>query len=142
MPNPTPSELKKRLASDGFEIYRTTADAVQLADRVRDNLIMDSGVSAVVGGALSVRFITKAQASEFPGESGEQLFERARQLGAGAVSAGYGEVRTSVVPVHDPGDRARVLDTWYEVVFEKAVNDADLLDQLRYALSLPKSATR
>ncbi len=86
MPNPTPSELKKLLSNAGFEIYRTAGDRVELADRVRDNLIMDSGVSVLAaGGELVVRFITRAQASEFTGESEEQLFERARLMGAGAV---------------------------------------------------------
>jgi len=45
MPVPTPAELKKALTAEGFEIYRTTGDRILLADRVRDNLIMDSGVS-------------------------------------------------------------------------------------------------
>ena len=143
MPNPTPSELKKLLSNAGFEIYRTAGDRVELADRVRDNLIMDSGVSVLAAsGELVVRFITRAQASEFAGESEEQLFERARRMGAPAVGSGYAEVSTRAVPVHDPGDRARVLDTWYEVAFEKRVPEDSLTDQIGYALSLPKSATR
>jgi hypothetical protein len=143
MPKPTPTELKKLLASAGFEIYRTTGDRVELADRVRDNLIMDSGVSVLAADEdLVVRFITRAQASEFAGESEQQLFERARRMGAAAVGSGYAEVSTRAVPVLDPGDRARVLDTWYEVAFERGVAEENLTEQIGYVMGLPKSAIR
>ncbi len=62
---PTPSELKKTLIAQGFEIYRTSPDQVSLADRVRDNLLMDAGVGVRVQ-ELSVRVVFKAQASDFP----------------------------------------------------------------------------
>src|SRR5262249_41968999 len=46
MPSVTPSELKKQLIAAGLEIFRVQGNRVHLADRVRENLIMDGGVSA------------------------------------------------------------------------------------------------
>jgi hypothetical protein len=47
------------------------------------------------------------------------------------------------VPVRDPGDASKTLDTWYEVAFERAVADEDeLMQELAYALALEKTASR
>lgn len=144
MPGPNPQELKKLLLSEGFEIYRTLGDRVLLADRVRDNLIMDSGVSAVTReDGLAVRFVVRAQAMEFPGETPESLFAHARRAAADAPARGYVEHSIAVIPIHDPGDRERVLDTWYEVAFERPVADVlELCAELRAAFGWPKVATR
>ncbi|HKY35821.1 MAG TPA: hypothetical protein VJN18_07780 [Polyangiaceae bacterium] len=140
---PTPSELKKTLLARGFEVYRTLDDQVVLADRVRDNLIMDSGVAARFGGAFSVRFTVRAQASDFPSVSADDLFERARACAAPALDRGYAEVGVAEVPVRDPGDATQTLDTWYEVSFERSVASEDELEQeLRYALGLEKTVNR
>lgn len=126
--------------AQGFEIYRTVGDQVVLADRVRDNLIMDSGVAAVAGDALRVRLVAKVQSSTFPGEDEGQLFARARGVVADASDRGYSEAETKVVEVKDPGDSSRTLDTWYEVAFEREVDSEDALtDELRYALGLEKT---
>jgi hypothetical protein len=136
---PTPSELKKTLIAQGFEIYRTSPDQVSLADRVRDNLLMDAGVGVRVQ-ELSVRVVFKAQASDFPGEEAEALFQRVRELAGTAEQRGYREVSSNAVPVRDPGDRSRTLDTWYEITFERKLDsDGELADELRYALSLEKT---
>src|SRR5262245_12049617 len=144
MPSPSPQDLKKLLSGAGLEIYRTLGDRVVLADRVRDNLIMDSGVSVVAtGSSLVVRFVTRAQAGDFQGETADGLFGHARRLGQHAAEHGYSESSTAVVPIHDPGDRARVLDTWYEVAFERAIpNESELVNELRTVLAWPKVATR
>ena len=141
MPAPTPSELKKALLARGFEIYRTTADEVVLADRVRDNLLMDSMVAARTGKGLAVRIVLRAEAASFPGESPEELFARARHVGAAAERRGYRETTSRTVPIHDPGDRSRTLDTWFEVWFERDVDDVEeLARELRVALAFEKSA--
>lgn len=140
MPNPTPSELKKALIGLGFEIYRTLGQRIVLADRVRDNLIMDSGVSVMVDASLTVRFVVRAQGNDFPNDAPDELFQRARRLGKGSTARGYTEAGTSVVPIRDPGDADRTLDTWYEVAFEKPAADLDELEaELRYALGLAKT---
>lgn len=142
MPSP-PSALKKSLVQEGFEIYRTSPNLILLADRVRDNLLMDSGVSAVDGQALAVRVVLRAQASDFPGESPDSLFARARALGEAIRQKGYQELKADTVPVQDPGDRSRTLDTWYEVVYELAVADEPaLFEELRFALAVRKTAER
>jgi hypothetical protein len=139
---PTPAELKKTLVARGFEVYRTLGDQVVLADRVRDNLIMDSGVAARPGAVLSVRFVVRAQASDFPAAVADELYDRARACAAEALGRGYSEVGVAEVPVRDPGDASSTLDTWYEVAFERAVASEDELDsELRYALGLEKTVT-
>jgi hypothetical protein len=141
MPHPSPSELKKTLQARGFEIYRTTAEEVVLAERVRDNLMMDSAVAVRTGDALAVRLVTRAQSADFPGENPDSLFGRARKLAESAVLRGFRETSTKVVPIRDPGDRTRTLDTWYEVWLERPVSDVNELEtELRIALALEKSA--
>ena len=140
---PTPAELKKTLVARGFEVYRTLGDQVVLADRVRENLIMDSGVAVRPGAALAVRFVVRAQASDFPSTSAEDLYDRARVCAAEALGRGYAEVGVAAVPVRDPGDHSSTLDTWYEVAFERPVASEDELDaELRYALALEKTVAR
>jgi hypothetical protein len=142
MPGP-PSALKKALIAEGFEIYRTAPNQVTLADRVRDNLLMDSGVAVVQAETLAVRVTLRAQASNFPGESADGLFERARALSAALTGRGYSEIGAESVPVRDPSDRSRTLDTWYEVSYLLPVKeDAALYAELRFALGLTKSAER
>jgi hypothetical protein len=140
MPNPSPRELKKTLIREGFEIYRTLEDCVVLAERVRDNLIMDSGVAARAGDPPAVRVVLRAQANDFPGEGPEELVRRARKLAAALTSRGYSEVLSQTVPIFDPGDRSRTLDTWYEVSVERAVSETEeLVEELRFAMQLDKT---
>ncbi len=123
-------------------MYRTLGDQVVLADRVRDNLIMDSGVAAKPGATLAVRFVVRAQASDFPSAKPEEVYERARACAVEAKARGYAEVGVAAVPVRDPGDPSNTLDTWYEVAFERAVASEDELEQeLRYALAIEKTVT-
>lgn len=140
---PSPSELKKTLLARGFEVYRTLGDQVVLADRVRDNLIMDSGVAARPGDVLAVRFVVRAQASDFPTLPASDLYDRARSCAVDALGRGYAEVGVAEVPVRDPGDASKTLDTWYEVSFEREVASEDELErELRYALGLEKTVSR
>lgn len=140
---PTPQELKKTLVARGFEVYRTLGDHVVLADRVRDNLIMDSGVAVRPGDVMAVRFVVRAQASDFPSVSADELYERARLCAEEAITRGYAEIGVAEVPIRDPGDGTSTLDTWYEVSFERPVASDDELEQeLRYALGLEKTVSR
>jgi hypothetical protein len=139
---PTPSELKKSLLAQGFEIYRTSPDQIALADRVRDNLLMDAGVSVRLA-ELAVRLVLRAQAGDFPGEAAEQIYERVRGLAVAAMERGYREIGCHEVPVPDPGDRSKTLDIWYEVTLERALpREEDLVSELRYALGLEKTVAR
>ena len=139
MPTPNPTELKKQLIAAGLEIFRVQGNRVHLADRVRENLIMDGGVAAVASDPLAVRLVVRAQASQFGGETPDQLFARARSLAAASEARGYSEVDATVVPVRDPGGGPTTLDTWYEVSYEKVVAEDDLIAELRYALGVEKA---
>jgi hypothetical protein len=139
------SDLKKHLRSKGFLVYRTSEQEVQLAELVRENLIMDASVSVITEGPTRVRFMTRAQRSDFPWshESTTALFERARRLGVAAAAHGFREVATSVAPQADPMDPGAVLDVWYMVGFEREVGSMDELDEhLTFALSVEKVAPR
>src|SRR5688572_1191241 len=139
----SPQSLKKSLVAEGFEVYRTSPNLIILADRVRDNLLMDSGVAIVHGDPLVVRITVRARAAEFPGDGEQALYARARALAVPMTDRGYGEIGCTSVPVKDPGDPNRTLDTWYEVTYERQVGDeSELHPELRFALSVPKTAER
>jgi hypothetical protein len=139
-----PRELKQILVSEGLQVFRVLGSQVVLADRVRENLIMDSGVAVICGETQDehrVRVVVRAQAADYPDEGEQQLFFRAREAGAAPQGAGYLEIQTAVVPVADPGDSARTLDTWYEVTYEKPnLALAALMPELRSALEFRKIA--
>jgi len=141
----TPQELKKALVAAGFEIYRTLGEDVVLADRARENLILDSGVrvrpSASSPTALQIRAIMGIRKAAYPSDDEAALYERIRVLAAPLVSEGFTEVSTGVAPVIDPADATRTLDTFYEVVFAK--DEASLeaaADALRLTLKVAKTA--
>ena len=141
MTTTTVTDVKRALVSAGLEVYRTRGDEVHIADRVRDNLIMDSGVSLAAGFPIRVGLVVRAQRSDFPTASTEDLFERARALARPATARGFVECEARIQKMNDPGDPSRTLDTWYEVRFEKLVDDiAQALDEARFALSIEKAA--
>lgn len=152
---PTAAEIKKALREAGLEVYRTRGDVVHLAERVRENLLMDAQIFIRVGSAggdpqtpgaaadaaTRVGFVVRAQRNDFPNDGEEHLFERARQLAAPAVDRGYAEASAEVRKVFDPGDGQRTLDTWCEVSFEKPVADLEAaIAEARFALSIEKAA--
>ena len=76
---PTPTEIKKALISAGFELYRTRGEVVHIADRVRENLLMDSGIF-VHAGRATVGFVVRAQHTDFPNETRRLLGGQGRRL--------------------------------------------------------------
>ncbi len=141
-PPVTALELKKQLIARGFEVYRTIGNQVLLAERVRDNLIMDANVAAVAGETFAARASYRAQQADFHGVAESELFAHARQVATDTLGRGYREVDRTVVPIVDPSDRTRTLDTWYEVTVELAVGTIDELEaELRYLLSSEKIAS-
>lgn len=139
---PTAAEIKKALREAGLEIYRTRGDVVHLAERVRENLLMDAQIFIRAGDAgTRVGFVVRAQRNDFPNDGEEHLFERARRLAAPALARGYEETSAEVRKVFDPGDGQRTLDTWCEVSFERAVADLDAaIAEARFALTIEKAA--
>jgi len=136
----SPAEIRKALVTAGFELYRTHGDEVKVADRVRDNLIMDSGVSVNAKTPLVVKMVVRAQRSDFPTDAIATLFERARALATAASSRGYIETATVTNTMHDPADPSRTLDTWYEVCYEKVVTSLeDAMVEVGFALKIEKT---
>ncbi|MCC6557676.1 MAG: hypothetical protein IT372_32385 [Polyangiaceae bacterium] len=138
---PTPAEIKKALRDAGFEIYRTRGDVVFIAERVRENLLMDAGIF-VDAQHPTVGFVVRAQRSDFPGAAEEQLFERARRLAEPALARGYAEAGAHVREVRDPGDGDRTLDTWCEVQLERRVDSVEsAIGEVGFALSIERAAS-
>lgn len=140
-PSSTAARLKKALVDAGFEVFRTRGEEIVLAERPRENLIMDSGVRLCFGDPFEVRIVLRVQKADFPNEDDGHLFERVRKLAAPAESDGFVEVSTAVTPVRDPSDSERTLDTFYEITYSKrtlAFDDA--LAELKFALCLEKRA--
>ena len=59
MPSHTPLQLKRALIDAGFIIFRTLPEEVVVAERVRENLIMDSGIRLRGTPELSVRMVMR-----------------------------------------------------------------------------------
>jgi hypothetical protein len=138
---PSLAEIKKALVAAGFELYRTRGDEVHVADRVRDNLIMDSGVSVRAKGSLSVRFVARAQRSDFPSDGPASLFEKARGLGVIAEARGYAETGSATSSIQDPADPNHTLDVWYEVAYEKGVASLEeAMLEVGFVLKIDKTA--
>ncbi|HXN32409.1 MAG TPA: hypothetical protein VN894_11125 [Polyangiaceae bacterium] len=133
------ARIKKALTDAGFELFRSRGEEVVLAERPRENLIMDSGVRLRVGEPLEVRVVLRAQKVDFPNEDELHIFERVRRLAGPALAVGFAEVATAVTPVSDPGEGGRTLDTFYEITYAKrapALDDA--MAELKFALCLEK----
>ncbi|MFO0660943.1 MAG: hypothetical protein U0165_14095 [Polyangiaceae bacterium] len=136
-------DLKKALIKAGFEVYRTRGSEIHLAERPRENLILDSGVSVVSTHELLVRFTVRAQRSDFLSDDDEQLLSRARTVAATALARGFIERAASPRPLFDPGEPTRVIDTWGEVHLEKQVGSLeDVIAEVSFALKLEKAASR
>lgn len=143
MPDPpsTTTHIKKVLVEAGFEVFRTRGEEIVLAERPRENLIMNSGVRLRLGESFEVRIVLRAQKADFPNEDEGHLFDRVRRLAEPAVTDGFAEISTAVTRVADPGDAERTLDTFYEITYSKnagALDDA--LVELKFALGLEKRA--
>lgn len=138
----TPQQLKKALVASGFEVFRTLPTEVVLAERVRENLILDSGVriAPLESGTFQVRLVLRVQKADFPNDDEAALFERVRKLAEPAVAKGFAEQSTGVRAVSDPGDATRTIDTFYEVFLAQDVASVeDAVPVLKLALSLEKA---
>ncbi len=141
----TPQQLKKALVASGFEVFRTLPSEVVLAERVRENLILDSGVriAPLDSGALQVRLVLRAQKADFPNDDEAALFDRVRKLAEAALEKGFAEQSTGIRAVSDPGDASRTIDTFYEMFLSKDVATVeDAIPVLKVALSLEKSVVQ
>jgi hypothetical protein len=122
-------------------VYRTTGQEVIIAERVRDNLILDSGVRVRAGRPMEVRIIMGLRRGQYPNESDDQVFARLRHLASPAVTRGFTEKQTGRAPVNDPADAKRTLDTFFELILGKVEEDTTaMLDLVRFALEVAQTA--
>jgi hypothetical protein len=142
----TTADIKRALREAGLEVYRTDGEEVQIAERPRENLIMDSGVrikASPNAGGPTVTFLVRAERNTFPREAEDELFARARRLAEPAFARGYDETRSFVTEMPDPGDPSHILDRWCQVEFSKPVEDLDTaVVEARFVASLDKVAER
>lgn len=125
---PSIQELKRTLVAAGLEIYRTRPDAVHLAERPRDNQILDAGISVRPASEreIEVRVVMRAQRSDFPREPVDTLYQRVREhADTDLLSRGYSEIESREQHMLDPGDKTKTLDTWYELVFSRTFPDVE-----------------
>lgn len=126
-------------------MFRTLAEEVVLAERVRENLILDSGVrvAPLADGTFQVRVVLRAQKADFPNDDDASLFARARKLAEPALQNGFAETSTAVTPVNDPADASRTLDTFYEVKLSQNVATLDAaIPVLKFVLGLEKAVAQ
>jgi hypothetical protein len=139
---PTPAEVKKALVSSGFVVYRTRGDVVHVAERARENLIMDAGIR-VRSSEIAVILLVRAQRSDFPHDVESAMFDHARKIAQIVIDRGYVETGTQITPLPDPNDEAHTLDSWFEVSYEKRVKDLEeAMAEVGFALSIEKVASR
>jgi len=120
------TDLKKKLVAAGFEIYRTLPGSIALVERVRENLILDSGIRlAPSAKGFTVRVIFRAEGRGFPGETEEQMLERARGLASQAAVHDFETVAQDVVPQMDPSHPGIELDRFFEVTAEREVAELE-----------------
>ncbi|HEX7667649.1 MAG TPA: hypothetical protein VF407_24140 [Polyangiaceae bacterium] len=139
----SPQELKKALISAGFEVYRTKAEEVMLADRVRDNLILDSGVRvrAKSDAEFEVRLVMGVRKTQYPGDDENAMFDRVRKLAEPVLKMGFDEIKTAQAPVADPSDQSRTLDTFFDVEFgNSAPSFDDAVPLVKAAIEVAKTA--
>lgn len=135
----TIEDIQRALADAGIEIYRSAAEELRIAERVRLH-IMDSGVRVVTIPDLAVEFTARAQRSDAPSAPSEELFQRVRDaVGERAANRGYEESGAEIVEVKDPVNEARVLDVWHEVTYRKSLDDfGATVEEVQWALDLDK----
>lgn len=131
-------ELKRLIRSAGYQMYGTRGREVLLAERVRDNLILDSGIS-VSPDPLTIHVIVRAQMFHFQGQTLDEGRAFAETLGEAFLSLGYQRRGAKEVTIPDLNNVGAALDTVCEVSLEKPlVGPEDLTSAIQEALALPR----
>lgn len=134
-------DLKRLVRNAGYQIYGTRSDHVLLAERVRDNLILDSGI-AISPDPLSISVTVRAQMIHFPGQPIERGHECAESLAAAFVALGFTRERSETVAIPNPNHPETSLDTVCEVTLRKSLPAEDsIAPEIQAALSLARASS-
>jgi hypothetical protein len=146
----TPQDIKKQLVAAGIEVYRTQSNHVVLAERVRENLILDAMLRVYPDGATRqvredgamflLEVVFRVEGHVFRGEREDQLFARVHALAQPASARGFREHARQVVPITDPSSPGTVLDHFYELSMRAdglALNRT--VDEVRYFLGIRRA---
>lgn len=135
----TSDELKKLVLEAGLEIYRASNEEIRIAERVRMHL-MDSGVLLRLSDEPEMWLTVRAQRSDFPSSSPDELSNIIRSaVGKTVENLGFHETQAVAREITNPVDDGHVLDVWHELTFAKSLRNSDtLVADLRCALSVPK----
>jgi hypothetical protein len=138
----TPESVRSALLEAGLEVFQVEGQAVHLAERVRSHL-MDAGVCVRCARGLVVDVTIRAQRSDFPSDASDALFALVRAaVSDGAAARGFAESDAKPREIRDPVDDSRLLDVWYELTFSKDAGRESLVDDVRWALRVPKCVAR
>ncbi|QQR89939.1 MAG: hypothetical protein IPJ88_17510 [Myxococcales bacterium] len=102
--------------------------------------MMDSSVRVHVNDRIGMSFIVRAQRSDFPQSTAEELFSKVRNAaGPTAGARGYAEAAHDVTDIKDPVNSDKVLDVWHEVRYSKQnVELPELAEEVRWAMQMEK----
>lgn len=142
------ASLKKLLKALGFEVYRTLEGRVLLAERIRDNLIMDSGIAVGPDGEygadhldLRITVTLRTQASHFPGSNQKKLETEAATLARPFLDRGYLQFDSGGHRLLDPGDPTQVLDTSHELHLGRTVSESELQGEIEALLQCRRTSS-
>ncbi|MFO0625647.1 MAG: hypothetical protein U0325_08530 [Polyangiales bacterium] len=119
-----PKDLKRALVAAGLEVFRTRGEEIHLAERQNVSL-MEAGVRVRGGAAPGVIVVARAQRSDALAAQAEQLFDLVRARSASLVEAGFLEVSAAAREIRSVSDPAHVVDTWFEVTFQRDASDLE-----------------
>jgi hypothetical protein len=141
------AELKRALSAAGVLVFRTRGSEVLLAERARDNLLLEAHVLVRVhepdaeSPHYTVVVSVRAQATDFPADDEPTRLDRARSLASSLEAAGFVVVTEGARPLHHPSDAEVLLDVSHEVVLERSASTlADAVEVALAALALPRLA--
>lgn len=133
-------ELKRLIRSAGYQMYGTRGQEVLLAERVRDNLILDSGIS-LSPDPLTIHVTLRAQMFHFQGQSLDDARSFAESLGEAFLALGYERMGAKQVTIPDLNNAGAALDTVCEVSLAKPLGGPeDIPGAIQGALALPRTS--
>jgi len=135
------AETKRALRDAGFQVYDVKEEFISLAERVRDNLILHSGI-AIRATPPAIRVHLRAQSTHFPGQSQDRVYAHAETLAREFERRGYAILGSSRTEVTDPSFPERTIDVVLGVTVERLCDDfSEVLTEVGAAFLLPRTTS-